>query len=308
MILVTGASGLLGANLVCRAHDQGYETAGLCHRNVLKVPNVSMFSVNLNDERGTRQMIQRLRPEGIIHCAAATSVDWCEDHPKEAERLNGEISGVLAEVATELNAHFVYVSTDAVFDGKRGDYSELDEPAPINAYARSKLYGEWQVMQRNPQAAIARVTLYGWNAQDKLSLAEWMLKKLENAEQVPGFEDVHFTPILATDLADVLLSMLDHGLSGVYHVGGSEKISKYHFARRIAEAFDFNPERITSVELATASLRAMRPPDTSLNTHKIRAAFPCKLPDVLSGIRGFREQRENGYAHRLKSYRSGEAQ
>src|SRR6266568_4754043 len=115
MILVTGASGLLGANILSRARDQGLEVAGLCHRHILNVPGIEMLSVDLTDDLATRQLFMLLRPAGIIHCAAATNVDWCEDHPETAERLNGQVSGTLAAISFELNCRFVYVSTDAVF-------------------------------------------------------------------------------------------------------------------------------------------------------------------------------------------------
>jgi len=272
------------------------------------VPDVPVFSVDLRDGFATRRLLTRLRPEGILHCAAATNVDWCEDHPEEAESLNGQVSGDLAETAAELGARFVYVSTDAVFDGEAGNYSEEDEPSPPNAYGRSKLHGERQVSDRNPQSAVARVNIYGWNAQDKVSLAEWVLNRLVEGLEVPGFSDVHFTPMLATDLAELLLAMLDQGLTGVYHVGGSEKVSKYRFARLVAEAFGFDPERVSSGRLAEAGLRAQRPQDTSLNTAKTRAALRRELPDAMSGIRSFLEQRENGYAQGLKNFLAGEGQ
>jgi dTDP-4-dehydrorhamnose reductase len=306
MIVVTGASGLLGANFVSCARDHGREVVGICHRHMIEMPQVPMFAVDLTEPSAMRQLLMRLRPESIVHCAATTNVDWCEDHPQEAERLNGKASGDLAEIAAELDARFLYVSTDAVFDGKAGNYSERDQPFPVNAYARSKLNGERQVSDRHPQPAVARVNLYGWNAQNKFSLAEWVLDRLTEGLPVPGFTDVYFTPILASDLAEILLTMLERGLTGVYHVGGSERISKYDFARLLAESFGFEPGRISPARLAEAGLRASRPPDVSLNTTKTRAALARELPDVMSGVRRFRQQRENGHARRLKNYLAGE--
>ena len=308
MIVVTGASGLLGASVLCRAREQGREIAGFCHRHILKIPGVSMFSPDLVDVTATRRLLASLRPTGIVHCAALTDVDWCEDHPEEAEGLNAKASGELAEIAAELDARFVYVSTDAVFDGNAGNYSEDDQPSPVNAYARSKLGGERQVSERNPQAVVARVNIYGWNAQDKLSLAEWVLNRLAGALSVPGFTDVYFTPMLATDLADVLLAIVDQGLTGIHHVGGSERISKYDFARLVAEAFGFEPDRVVPAGLSDAGLRARRPRDTSLNTAKISSALGRALPDAKSGICRFRVQRENGYAQSLKNYLTGDGQ
>jgi dTDP-4-dehydrorhamnose reductase len=308
MILVTGASGLLGVNLLCRARDRGLEATGLCHRHILRVPGLSTFSVDLADDSASRNLLLRLRPRAIVHCAAATNVDWCEDHPAEAEKLNAKVSGDLAGIASELDARFLYVSTDAIFDGRTGNYSEEDRPSPINVYARSKLCGETQVSERHPRAAIVRLTLYGWNAQNKLSLAEWALKRLKEGAQVPGFTDVYFNPLPATDLADTFLAMLEHDLAGVYHLGSAERVSKYDFIRLVAEVFGFERDRVLPARLADAGLRAQRALDTSLDTTKIRNALRCELPDVLSGIRNFRAQQGNGYSQRLKSYLTGERQ
>ena len=133
-----------------------------------------------------------------MHCAAATNVDWCEDNPKQAEAINVQATADLAEIAAALNARFVYISTDSVFDGKRGDYAETDEPAPLNVYARSKLAGEQETLRLNAAAIVVRVSIYGWNAQKKESLAEWVLRRLEEGSDVPGFTDVFFTPSWST--------------------------------------------------------------------------------------------------------------
>src|ERR1700730_1200162 len=130
MLVVTGASGLLGANLLLTASRWGYEVAGITHRHRLRVPGVTVLPADLTDEAATRELILGLNPTSIIHCAAATNVDWCEEHPRAAEDINVSASGLLAEMAGQLKAQFVYLSTDSVFDGKRGDYREDDEPAP----------------------------------------------------------------------------------------------------------------------------------------------------------------------------------
>ena len=146
MLLVTGASGLLGAALVSHAHDLGRQVVGLCHRHKLRMKNVPVHSVDLTSRTATRELIARLRPSSIVHCAAATNVDWCEDHPLETEEANVHASSFLAEVAAEMKCSLTYISTDSVFDGRRGNYSEDDQPSPLNVYAKSKLRGEQEVL------------------------------------------------------------------------------------------------------------------------------------------------------------------
>jgi len=302
MTVVTGADGLLGANLLLVAHRLGYEVAGITHRRILSIPGVAGFQVDLTDRDATHDVITTLAPKAIIHCAAATNVDWCEDHPQEAKKINSEASASLAAMACQLKAQFIYISTDSVFDGKRSCYGEDDEPTPVNCYAQSKLLGEKAVLHANPSALIARVNIYGWNAQKKQSLAEWFLDRLRAGEEVLGFTDVFFTPILVNDLSEKILAMLKQNLSGIYHVTGSEKVSKYEFARRVAAVFGLDPAKIRPTQRTHAGLRAPRPADVSLDTRKVSAALGRAMPNVDEGLRRFRALQESGYVSELKSY------
>src|ERR1700678_2032423 len=229
MILVTGASGLLGASVISLAQTQGREVVGLYHRHPVRMDGVRCLPADLTDQAETRRIFQELGPSSVVHCAAATEVDWCEQHPEEAHRVNVMVPAVIAEMSAASDARLLYISTDSVFDGERGSYVETDTPGPVNVYAKTKLSGEREVLRQNPGAAIARVNLYGWNAQNKLSLAEWILNRLTLGKLVPGFSDVVFCPVLANDLAEVLLALLDENLAGLYHVVGSEAVSKYEF-------------------------------------------------------------------------------
>jgi dTDP-4-dehydrorhamnose reductase len=261
--------------------------------------------VDFTDQAETRRIFRELRPSSVVHCAAATDVDRCEEHPDEAYKLNVTTAAAIAGITARSGVRFLYVSTDSVFNGERGHYSETDPPAPLNVYATTKLQGEKEVTRLNPAATIARVSLYGWNAQNKDSLAEWVLKRLTLGKTVPGFSDVFFCPALANDVAEVLLELVDQNLSGIYHVVGSECISKYEFARRVAAKFAFDPEQVFATHMADAKLKARRPRDTSLNTGKICDALGRAMPDVDAGLRRFAELRENGYADQLKNRLSG---
>lgn len=305
MIVVTGASGLLGANLVATAREQSREVVGLYHRHPVHLPGVELISADLTAGSEIRRILEELRPTSVIHCAAATNVDWCEEHPEDAQRINVTVSAQIAELTSRMDARLLYISTDSVFDGVRGYYAEGDSPAPVNVYARTKWQGEQAVLGRNPTAAVVRVNLYGWNAQSKQSLAEWILSQLVSGKTVPGFTDTIFCPILANDLAEILLTIVDRELTGVHHVTGAEAISKYEFARRVARTFGLNPGQVVPALMAGARLRARRPRNTSLCTEKISAALGRPMPDVDSGLRRFAQLQANGYVERLKSDLAG---
>ena len=288
MILVTGASGLLGAHVLRQGLDANRKVAGLAGQYQFQMDGAEIHQADLTDFAATRRIVESVKPTVIVHCAAATNVDWCEEHPEAAHEINVRASAFLAELAREVRARFVYVSTDSVFDGEKGDYSESDAPSPRNVYARTKLTGEQEALRVNPETLIARVNFYGWNLQDKASLAEWILGRLSEGETVPGFTDVYFCPLLVNDLADVLLKMLDRGLAGIYHAAGAEKISKFEFARRVATTFGFPPEQVVPTSIEQVQLRAGLPRDTSLQIQKTTSALGYAMPDVDSGLRKFR--------------------
>jgi dTDP-4-dehydrorhamnose reductase len=305
MILVTGASGLLGASVALLAREQGRQVVGLHHRHPVHIDGVKSLAADLADPAETRRVLLQVKPSIVVHCAAATNVDWCEEHPEEARRINVEMPAAIAELAAQSDAQLLYVSTDSVFDGERGNYAETDTPSPVNVYAKTKLQGEREVMRHHPTASIARVNLYGWNAQNKESLAEWILRQLALGNVVPGFSDVHFCPVLANDAAEIMLALLDQNLSGLYHIVGAERVSKYEFARRVAAIFGFDPGQVRPTRLADAKLKARRPRDTSLNTEKICAALGRPMPDVAAALHRFARLRESGYVDRIKSHLTG---
>lgn len=301
MILVTGASGLLGSSVVMMAQKQGRDVVGLYHRHPVNLPAARLLPADLTDDSRIRQIFDELRPTGVIHCGAQTNVDWCQEHPEAARRINVAGSATIARITAQQRAPLLYISTDSVFDGSGGNYSETDQPAPLNVYAESKLEGERRVQASNPAAAIARVTIYGWNVQYKQSLAEWILDQLALGRTVPGFTDVIFCPILANDLAEILLTMLDRKLSGIYHVVGSETVTKYEFARRVAATFGFDSSKVVPTLIAEAKLKAPRPRDTSLSTQRIGNALGCSMPDVDSGLHRFALLQADGYVKRMRT-------
>ncbi|MGD0989423.1 MAG: SDR family oxidoreductase [Candidatus Sulfotelmatobacter sp.] len=291
MILVTGASGALGASLASLASSQGHAVAGVYHRHPVSIAGVRLFAADLTDEAELRRVFYEVKPSTVVHCAAAANVDWCEEHPEEAHRINVVVSARIAEIASHSNISLLHISTDSVFDGERGDYLETDEPGPVNIYAATKLLAEKEVLRRHPVAAIARVNFYG-SRPDKTGFAESILNGLAAGNCFPGFCDVVFCPIFIEDLAEVLLAVLDRNLSGIYHVVGSEAVSKYEFARRLASTCGLDPGQVVATRIAEVPMRAARPQNTSLNTSKVCAALGRVMPRVQSGLDRFARLRE----------------
>lgn len=231
-------------------------------------------------------MFKEIKPDLVIHTAALVDVDYCEDHADEAWLTNVEGAENVACASKEVVAKMVYISTDSVFDGRKGMYVEEDTPQPVNVYAMTKLEGERRVRCWLPNSMIVRTAFYGWatSSSGKVSLAQWIVTELKKGEAINLFTDVSFSPILASNLAEVLVEMYDGNVSGVYHVGGSERCSKYIFGREIAQAFGLDVNLIKPSSIVTAGLRAPRPKDISLDSTKVSRVINTRLLNVKEGI------------------------
>ncbi|MFN2195871.1 MAG: SDR family oxidoreductase [Anaerolineales bacterium] len=300
-ILVTGASGLLGLNLALEAAAAGHTVTGVHNRRPLYAREFKTLQADLLEPDALEHLLEHTQPDWVIHCAALANVDACEEDPGLAQRLNADVPAKLAQLVARGGARLVHISTDAVFDGERGNYAETDAPHPLSVYARSKLAGEQAVAAANPQAVIARVNLFGWSLTGQRSLAEFFVNNLQAGRKVFGFTDVFFCPLLVNDIAYLLLRMLELKLSGLYHVVSRECLSKYDFGIRIARQFGLDDTLITPNSVVAGGLKAARSPNLTLNTHKLSTALGRPTPSISPAIERFYTLYQQGYPQRLQA-------
>jgi len=299
-ILISGVSGLLGLNLGLRFTSE-HTIIGLVHSHPLKKLPFPIIAVDLNEEKIARGLIDRYKPDVLIHCAALADVDACEKDPIRARQLNAELPGWLAEECERHAVKLAHISTDAVFDGrKEGKYQEHDTPNPLGIYAQTKLEGEGNVMQVNSAAIVARVNFYGFSLSQKRSLAETFLHTLQSGKSMFGFTDVTFSPLYVIDLAEVLLKMVEKQLSGLYHVTSPESQSKFTFGLHIAQMFGLDADLIKPIPVAEATfLTAPRSQNLVLDPGKIQKALKMNLPNQQEGLERFYQDHKNGFAQHI---------
>ena len=302
-ILITGASGLLGLNLALET-TRLHTVFGTVNRHSLKTEAFKVIQTDLLAPGAVEHLLERVQPDWVIHCAALANVDACELDPRLARQLNTELPRTLAIHVARGGARMIHVSTDAVFDGLRGDYSETDLPNPVGVYSRTKLEGERAVAETYPEAIIARVNLFGWSLSGDRSLAEFFFYHLSQKQPVMGFTDVYFCPLLANHLAGIFTAMLEHGLSGIYHVVCPESLSKYDFGVRLAQRFGLDDDLITPSSVSQAGLKAARSPLLTLRADKLAQALGERLPDIAMGLDRFYELYQQGFPALLHSMRS----
>ncbi len=301
-ILITGASGLLGLNLALET-TRRHTVFGTVNQNNLQTDAFTVVQTDLLAPGAVERLLDDTQPDWVIHCAALANLDACEADPLLAAQLNTELPHTLASHVARGGARLLHISTDSVFDGLRGNYAETDEPHPVGVYSRTKLDGERLVAEADPTAIIARVNLYGWSLVGNRSLSEFFFNNLSQGKPVMGFTDVCFCPLLANDLADILVRMLELRLSGLYHVVSSESLSKYDFGVRLAHRFDFDPSLIQPTLVTQSGLKAVRSPNLSLMTNKLAAVLGTPIPRVSTGLLKLYTLYQQGYPQQLRKMR-----
>lgn len=242
-ILVTGAKGMLGADL-CRELAGGHQVTGI---DVQEVDLVSADAI---------ERLVGYDPEIILHCAAMTNVDGCEKDPDAAYAVNGLGTKNVALACRQLDIPMLYISTDFVFDGKKGEpYCEWDQPSPLGHYGRSKLDGENSVRELLKKFYIVRTSwLYGKHGRNFVST---ILAKAKEAGTIKVVNDQVGSPTYARDLCRALARLIASDKYGTYHLSNSGACSWYDFARKAVEMSGIKSEvsPIASSEYPTPTKR-----------------------------------------------------
>jgi dTDP-4-dehydrorhamnose reductase len=300
-ILVTGASGLLGLNLSLMTME-GHSIVGVDRARLAGTP-FELIKADLLDPKVVHRILDTVKPDAVIHTAALANLEDCEAQPEVARQLNEELPGELAAACAQRGILMLHISTDAVFDGtKDGVYTEEDSPNPQGVYARTKLQSERNVLSANPEAVIVRVNFFGWSLSGTRSLPEFFINNLSAGKPAQGFIDVFFCPLFVGDLAELLVKVLGKGLSGIYHVVGSESLSKYDYGVAVAHRFGLDRRLIQPVSVEESTLKARRSHNLRLSVHKLSTALGEPIPGFSTGLDKFYTQYQQGYPQKLRSY------
>ncbi len=227
--------------------------------------------LDLTNDNAVRKAISQIRPGAIVNAAAVTDVDRCELERDFAFATNATAAENLAKGAQDVNAFMIQVSTDYVFDGEKGMYSEEDNASPVNHYGQSKLEGEKAVMRTLDEGmwSIARASVvYGWGRSYRPNAATYVYDKLSKGEEVQMVCDQFSSPTLNTNLSAMILEIAERQMTGILHTAGATRMNRYDFALGLAKTFRLNTALIRPVESVTLGWRARRPKDSSLNVLK----------------------------------------
>ncbi len=284
-ILITGGSGFLGQNiapLLARRH----QVFASFFRNACRASGENIFRLDVTSYVELVEQFRAIGPELVVHAAAMTNPDECEREPEEAKRLilGGTIN--VARICAECNCRLIYISTDLVFDGRRGRYTEEDPVCGISVYAGRKIEAEMAVQEIAPSATILRVALlYGQGTAARPGYIELTLRDWRRAQPVTFFTDQYRTPLFAPYVADIVEAIEAHPeFKGVLHAGGGQRLSRCSFAQLLAERVGAPAELVQPGSMWNHKAAAPRGQDCSLISRRLEQELGLRPPTCSEGL------------------------
>ena len=273
-MLITGASGQLGRSFIKNVYGK-YHILGTARNLVDGIP----FNVgDISNKSFITKVIAEFTPDIIVHFASMTNVDKCEIYQSEASEVNVKPVEWILNV---YSGYFVYISTDYVFDGVNGPYLENDQKKPINEYGRTKLKAESLIRSQSRSGLILRTNvLFDYTVWTGASFVNWLVESLKNRKSITVVTDQFNNPIWTNDLANILIELIERKVTGLYHTGGDEYISRYQFAQMIAQKFKLETSLISPISTWELDQKAKRPLKGGLKTEKIEGELGISSPSL----------------------------
>jgi dTDP-4-dehydrorhamnose reductase len=283
--LVTGSTGLIGSQVVKDLSKQNH-TVYSCYHNEKPIHGIPI-QLDLTDQAKLVQTLQEIKPDRIIHLAALTNVDLCETETELATLLNTEATKIMAKQAAKQQIFFVYVSTDYVFDGTEGLRKENNSTNPLGFYGKSKLAGELSLNQIASSWCIARTsTPFGVHPKKK-SFPLWIKDSLESKKEISVLNDQFTSPTYVPNLSKMLIEVATKQITGILHLAGATRISRYKLAEMIADKLNLDKTMLKPIKMADMKWKAQRPKDSSLDVSLATEILNEKPQEIQFGLKLF---------------------
>ena len=295
-IILTGSNGLLGQKVADLAlqnsNIQLYCLSKGEDRYLSSASNYHYFNVDLADLAKVDALLNQIQPDAVIHSAAVTNVDFCENNQALCQNINVDSPLAIAQFCAANNCHFTFLSTDFYFDGTKNDlYTETDPAKPLSVYGQSKLDAEAGLLQMEGLShSILRTCLvFGLaKALTRSNIALWAIGALKKGDDLKIVNDQFRTPTLAEDLAAAVLEFTLNKVNGVYNVSGPDYVSIIDLVTLVAKVFNLSMDKVQSLSSADLNQPANRPPKTGFDLSKTQQAInysPRSLEDALKVLR-----------------------
>jgi dTDP-4-dehydrorhamnose reductase len=273
LVWITGAGGLIGSHLLASSQR---------HAPRWRVRGLTRADLDLADFSAVRKAFARDQPAAVIHCAAMSKSVACQANPQLARQINVDATAALAEVAEDIP--FIFLSSDLVFDGRKGGYREEDSPNPLSCYAETKVAAE-HVILANPRHTVVRSSLNGGRSPTgDRSFNEELRRACEGGRGLKLFVDEYRSPLPTAVTARALWELLGSGTPGLYHLAGAERLSRWEIGELLFARWGMKP---TNVQAGTIKEYDGPPrlPDTSLDYSRIQKLLSFPIPGLGEWLR-----------------------
>ena len=272
-LLITGSNGLLGQKIVriCQKRGADFLATSFGKNRNQDCPEGNYVELDITNQTNIEEVFGAYQPTHIIHTAALTNVDYCEQHPEECKEVNVNATQKLWEAAQKIDAHFQLLSTDFVFDGLTGNYKETDSPSPVSIYGQSKVDAEMVLLQsKNTNWSIARtIIVYGTaNNLSRTNIVLWSIDALTKGDPMKIINDQFRMPTWADDLAWGCLEICNRNKQGIFHLCGPELMAVNEIVFRIATYLGVSTTNVEIISSSTLNQPAKRPPLTGFDLTK----------------------------------------
>jgi len=288
-ILITGANGFLGYYLIEKLIQLNHHVIATGKgesRLAFTDPNFIYEEMDFTNEQMVNTIFKKHQPEHIIHAGAISKPDECELDRHTADKINVGGTAILLQAAKKYGAHFLFISTDFVFDGEKGMYEETAAVNPVNYYGITKVAGEEMVKQYEDTWSIVRTVLvYGKPFNKKNNILTVVREKLEKGEAYSVFNDQVRTPTYAGDLANAIVAMIEKKLTGIYNICGEEVVTPYEMAVATAEFLELDKSLIKKITAKDFVQPAKRPLKTGLTIDKAKKDLDYQPLSFKEGLR-----------------------
>ncbi len=276
-LLITGANGFLGWNICGLAKDR-WRLFGTVYSHQVEIPKVTTIKIDLTDYSELKRLFQDVRPDAVIHTAAASDPNSCQVNPEVSYGINVEASVNIALLCSDCLIPYLYTSTDLVFDGLNAPYRESDPVSPVNVYGEHKAQAEERILKAYPQSTVCRMSLmFGLSGPVAKSFIQPILLAMREDRELRLFVDEFRTPLSAESAVAGLFLALNK-VRGIIHLGGVDRISRYDFGKLMQRIFKFENANIKSCRQDEINMPAPRPADVSLDSSKAVALGFKPLP------------------------------
>lgn len=289
-VFITGGTGMVGRDISNFLKSKYEVFAGTIEENA-KIEGCEIVVLDITDKEKTIEKISRINPDFIIHLAALTDVNLCEEKKELARKINVEGTKNIVLAAEKIGAKLIYASTNYLFDGKKGMYNEEDIPNPVNFYSLTKLEGEKEVLKYT-NSVVTRICPFGFGTENNPSFTTKIIQELSSKRKMNLFTDQFFSPIFTYNYAEALMKIFDNNFTGILNIAGSEKLSRYEFAKNVSLVFNLDSSLLNPIKIEDLNEAAERPKDTSLDISKAKSLFGDIFPDSLSGLRLMKKIKE----------------